>query len=69
MGKVIFHLVIISEVQGKYSADLERQTAYADIYVNCNPHSSWESLARTLYKHQEVAAVEHVRSYLPPRGT
>ena len=42
----------------------------ADLYVNYiyNPHSSWEYLARSLYRHHQVAAVEKVRSYLPPRG-
>jgi hypothetical protein len=40
----------------------------ADLYVNYNPHSSWELLARSLYYHHQVAAVEEVRSYLPPRG-
>ena len=40
----------------------------ADLYVNCNPYSSWEWLARSLYRHHQVAAVEEVRSYLPPRG-
>ena len=40
----------------------------ADLYVNCNPSSSWELLARSLYRHHQVAAVEEVRSYLPPRG-
>ena len=39
-----------------------------DLYVNCNPYSSWEHLARSLYRHHQVAAVEEVRSYLPPRG-
>ena len=41
---------------------------YADEYVNCNPYSSWEDIARSLYHHHQVAAVEKVRSYLPPRG-
>ena len=40
----------------------------ADLYVNYNPHSSWEDLARSLYRHHQMAAVEEVRSYLPPRG-
>ena len=40
----------------------------ADLYVNYNPYSSWEWLARSLYRHHQVAAVEEVRSYLPPRG-
>ena len=40
----------------------------ADLYVNYNPYSSWEDLSRSLYRHHQVAAVEEVRSYLPPRG-
>ena len=40
----------------------------ADLYVNYNPCSSWERLARSLYRHHQVAAVEEVKSYLPPRG-
>ena len=40
----------------------------ADLYVNCNPYSSWEDLARSLYCHHQVAAIEEVRSYLPPGG-
>ena len=40
----------------------------ADLYVNYNLYSSWERLARSLYRHHQVAAVEKVRSYLPPRG-
>ena len=40
----------------------------ADIYVNCHPHSSWELLAKALYEHHQLAAVDEVRSYLPPRG-
>ena len=50
----------------KYSS--EREHEYADLYVNCSPYSSWEHLARTLYRHHQVSAVEEVRSYLPPRG-
>ena len=34
----------------------------ADLYVNYNPYSSWEYLARSLYRHHQVAAVEEVRS-------
>ena len=40
----------------------------ADLYVNCNPSSSWKRLSTSLYHHHQVAAVEEVRSYLPPRG-
>jgi hypothetical protein len=40
----------------------------ADIYVNCCHLASWEHLAGSLYRHHQMAAVEEVRSYLPPRG-
>ena len=40
----------------------------ADLYVNYNPHSSWEWLAKSLYHHYQVAVVDEVRLYLPPRG-
>ena len=49
-----------------YSSD--KDLSYAELYVNCNPCSSWERFARSLYHHHQVAAVEEVRSYLPPRG-
>ena len=52
----------------QYSTALELEAAAVDIYVNCNPYSSWEHLAWSLYHHHQVAAVEEVRSYLPPRG-
>ena len=50
----------------KYSS--ERGHEYADHYVNCCTWASWEDLASLLYRHHQVAAVEEVRSYLPPRG-
>ena len=50
----------------KYSS--EKDHTYADLYVSCKSNSSWENLAGTLYHFHQVAAVEEVRSYLPPRG-
>ena len=51
-----------------YSTASEVEAAAVDIYVNCHPYSSWEGLAKSLYRHHQVAAVEEVRSHLPPRG-
>ena len=53
---------------GKYSTASEVEAAAVDIFVNCHPSSLWERLAKSLYRHHQVAAVEEVRSYLPPRG-
>ena len=55
----------IQSISGKWSINEEE---CVDVYVNCNPDSSWECIAEALYRHQQVAAVEEVRSYLPPRG-
>ena len=61
---------LFDEIQssGKYPTALEVEAAAVDIYVNCHPYSSWERLAKSLYRRHQVAAVEEVRSYLPPRG-
>ena len=70
----IFKDVLLSDIfdeirsSGQYSTALEVAAAAVDMYVNCHPQSSWEKLARSLYYHHQVAAVEEVRSYLPPRG-
>ena len=57
---------IIKVISGKKFSFKEEECA--DIYVNCYPYSSWEFLAKSLYHHHQVVAVEEVRSYLPPRG-
>ena len=61
---------IFDEIQwsGKYPTASEVEAAAVDIYVNCDPWASWEGFAKSLYRHHQVAAVEEVRSYLPPRG-
>ena len=55
-------------IQGEGYSNEKDPTYYADLYANCKPNSSWEDLAGSLYRHHQVAAVEEVRSYLPPRG-
>ena len=68
LEEVVIVPVVIDGIKRKSHNDLERETAYVDVYVNCHPSSSWEELAGKLYRHQQVAAVEEVKSYLPPRG-
>ena len=55
-------------IREKYSTYSEKETAYVDMYVNCDKDASWEEIAEKLYQHQQVAAVDEVRSYLSPRG-
>ena len=61
-------LIDEDHVSSKCSTERELMHTCADIYVNCNPHSSWEDVAFGLYREEETAAVEEVRSYLNPRG-
>ena len=61
-GGSMFH-----NIQSSLSTNLEDAVA-VDIFVNCKPEASWERLASSLYHCHQVAAVEEVRQYLPPRG-
>ena len=58
----------VEDIMLECSTDSEKESAFMDIYVNCNPLSSWVDLAKALYQCEQMAAVEEVRSYLPPKG-
>ena len=58
----------VEKINSKCSTEKELTHTCSDFYVHCNPNSSWEGLARGLYHSEETAAVEEVRSYLPPKG-
>ena len=57
-----------NDISSKCSTERELMHTCAEIYVNCCPDSSWEEFAFGLYREEETAAVEEVRSYLNPRG-
>ena len=59
---------LLKDVSSKCSTERELMHTCADIYVNCHPDSSWDDVASELYRKEETAAVEEVRSYLNPRG-
>ena len=59
---------VLEDINSKCSTERELMHTCTDIYVNCRPNSSWEAIARKLYRKEETAAVEEVRSYLNPRG-
>ena len=64
----VFSDLIIMNIQKQYWKNSEREMAFVDAYVNCDPTLSWHELAKVLYHLHHVAAVEEVRPYLPPRG-
>ena len=59
---------LLEYIKSKCSTEKELMHTCADIYVNCEPDSSWERIACRLYCREETAAVEEVQSYLNPRG-
>ena len=65
---VVVSSSLVKKIQQQYSTAAEREAACVDHFLNIGPESSWVHLAQELYYHQQVAAVEEVKSYLPPRG-
>ena len=59
---------VLKDISSKCSTERELVNVCADIYVNCDPDSSWEGVALGLHHEGETAAVEEVQSYLNPRG-
>ena len=59
---------ISKEIKSKCSTEKELIHTCSDVYVHCYHDSSWEDLARGLYRNEETAAVEEVRAYLNPKG-
>ena len=59
---------VTAAITNKFYNISGRETAYIDIYVNCDSYSSWEMIASSLFKYGQVAAVDEVKSYLPPKG-
>ena len=59
---------VLEDISSKCSTERELVNTCVDIYINCDPDSSWEKVACRLYREGETAAVEEVRSYLSPRG-
>ena len=70
-GEVCWWLIdedMLGDISSRWSTERELVNICVDIFVNCNPNSSWEWVASLLYREGETAAVEEVRSYLSPRG-
>ena len=70
--KVLEHMIgdpfVTTAIKNKFSNISEREAAYVDIYVNCSNSSSWKEIASSLFPYEQMAAVDEVKSYLPPKG-
>ena len=58
----------VEEIYQKYSTEEQKIHAYADIYVNCCPHSSWLQLCRRLYWNNEVTAARKAKTFILQTG-
>ena len=58
----------LEEIYQKYSTEEQRIHAYADIYVNCCPHSSWTDLCQGLYWENEMTAAKKAKAFIPQTG-
>ena len=58
----------LEEIYRKYSNEEQRIHACADIYVNCDPRSSWPDLCRELYAMKEMTAARKAKTFIPQTG-
>ena len=58
----------LEEIYHKYSTEEQRIHACADIYVNCNPDSSWILLCQGLYRWNEMTAAKKAKTFIPQTG-
>ena len=58
----------LEETYKKYSTEEQRIHACADIYVNCNPDSSWTHLCHRLYEENEMTAAKKAKTFIPQTG-
>ena len=58
----------LEEIYQKYSTEEQRIHACADIYVNCNPDSSWKYLHERLYEWNEMTAAKKAKTFIPQTG-
>ena len=68
LERMIIYSNVTAAIKSKFSDISEREAAYIDIYVNCKVFSLWDEIAIELFKYGQVAAVDEVKSYLPPKG-
>ena len=55
-------------IENRSSSAEERIHYCCSYYVNRCPTSSWQDVARKLFRDSETAAVEGAKAFLPPKG-
>ena len=59
---------LLEEIYQKYSTEEQRIHACADIYINCNPNTSWTEVCQGLYRENEIIAARKAKTFIPQTG-
>ena len=56
---------LVDEIMERsYSTESEKSPAFADVYVNIHPDSSWEHLTFNMYLEEEFASARESKSFM-----
>ena len=66
--EIFNHHQLFQEIYISHSSEEERLHSCADIYANCKPDSSWETLVRMSFFCGEIAAAKEAKSFLQHNG-
>ena len=56
---------LVDEIMERsYSTESEKNRAFADVYVNIHPDSSWEHLTGSVYVMEEFASARESKSFM-----
>ena len=59
----------VEEIYSSHSSEEEKLRSCTDIYVTCNPNSSWKHLVlRLYYDFGEMAAAKEAKTFLQQKG-
>ena len=56
---------LVDEIMERsYSTESEKNRAFADVYINIQPNSSWEHLTHGMYWEEEFASARESKSFI-----
>ena len=59
---------LVARTAGNLSTPKEKTRACMDIYLNCHPNPSWNSIATVLYYYEEMAAAREAKPFCHQNG-
>ena len=62
---LLFPSPLVDEIMERsYSTESGKNRAFADVYVNIHPYSSWEDLTSVMYVIEEFASARESKSFM-----